>query len=233
MEMELDLDGYAGINNAIDVINNVCKTLYSKEGVAVARSVNDQDLQNNGFVNNQIYTLGTITSGTYPSRFASSDYIGTNISKAIAWESKTLGYYITDEASVTLGEGNEKSIVYSTIYNDDAVAQNKYLYRANNISDATKLLIYNSTDEEDEICYWLPNISVTPEGKYGIQYLKRFVPYGAAHYYGYVYIQIVAPSYDCSCGARAIVELDADVLVDAGYKLNGGTESNPIKFLEF
>lgn len=43
---EITLSGEDGYNNGVYVLNDLCKTLYSKSGIAISRSINENDIDN-------------------------------------------------------------------------------------------------------------------------------------------------------------------------------------------
>ena len=64
----LTLDGATGWNNSINIINDTCKSIYSKEGVGEARSINVEDI-------NTISGYTPTTGSTYQaSNYGSNNY---------------------------------------------------------------------------------------------------------------------------------------------------------------
>lgn len=238
----LYLTGQAGFNNAIDIIDNICGTLYSKKGVAVARSVNESDLKKYGFVDNSISTIEELTYikhdnnnqeaelklNLYPSRLDLSSYVGSSVSKALNWGTKALGYYIIDEPAVLLNAGNTKKVVVTELYNENREAKNwnRYYYQTpkqllSQKNNPIYLLCFDSSNES--IIYWLPKIQISYANDSTQNEYYFVICYVNSYTRGSYYNGFVNSGTSARHAIRAIVELDASLLINGNNSGNGST----------
>ena len=113
-ESALAFHGHIGYNNSENVLNNVCRQLYSKEGIGTARSINEEDLGKYINIENQ-YSPGQeeqLTNIYHPEKWDGtwSGPLASNYYGYIIDDNTT----ITDKLEILIGP-NKKRAYYSYI----------------------------------------------------------------------------------------------------------------------
>ena len=186
----LKLQGANGYNNAVYLINEMCKTLYSGNQ-GITRSLTIKDLEDNYFSNKAIITRNNYTGGVeygntkyylssaqYPNIAPEEEKMGIGTTLVDGQNTIRIGGLgLSEQMTIYMGSGNAANL--STTNKGITVTQT--YYRINKTSGTNiggdmykNLSLYNimhksptlSSDTSDIVSYWLASRCVSPNMNY-------------------------------------------------------------------
>jgi len=232
-------------NNVVDILHDTCEKLYSRPGVAKARSLNLDDLVKycgldvSKVLPNYNYEIGA--GETYPKRLDTSDYVSYNFSSVMKWQSERIGEYLSGD--IKLAGDKTKKVAFRKIEDIKNTDSDYDKWRVNFAS----VSCYDSFARESEynaLPLKMKLITINKEGSgdsllansysyftqekdlgtfYGFGALMLETYDGCPYYYGVKFT-------NGGGKIRPIVELDGDTLVNPST-VDGSSASKAIKLI--
>ena len=202
---ELSLKGAKGYNNAEYILNEMCKNLYSKDGVGIARNMNWDDVQKltnwANLTSEQKLKILIETMGEW----TEANYYDTRECK-----------YIPDSTSP---DGYSSNNSPYTVTNDWDVVQSEWLTSENGFSDVSPVKTSLVFGTNDDWFYWLSSTGIVcaPESDWSSFYGGVVASYEASTGYNANLFSSNATTYSESTqsqGFRPVVTLSSGIQIE-------------------